>query len=114
MSNEKKPTTEMEAAVWSSLYHDPRSSPVIVQILTGKVFDTPPPMPTDKQRQMARPVVEELLRLYYTTFATAVAEVTGEIEMPHFDIVGKADCGCVYHAEEGTPCPHDIALQKGE
>lgn len=26
------------------------------------------------------------------------------------DIAGKANCGCVYHAEEGIPCPHDIAL----
>ncbi len=22
-----------------------------------------------------------------------------------------ANCGCVYHAEEGIPCPHDIALK---
>jgi hypothetical protein len=25
-------------------------------------------------------------------------------------IAGKAQCGCVYHAEEGLPCPHDLAL----
>lgn len=23
---------------------------------------------------------------------------------------GKADCGCVYSAEEGIPCQHDLAL----
>jgi len=28
------------------------------------------------------------------------------------DIVGIASCGCVYHAEEGIPCEHDIALAK--
>lgn len=27
-------------------------------------------------------------------------------------IAGKADCGCVYHAEDGIPCPHDIELAK--
>lgn len=30
------------------------------------------------------------------------------------DIVGKANCGCVYHAEEGIPCEHDIALYLGK
>lgn len=23
---------------------------------------------------------------------------------------GKADCGCVYHVEEGIPCEHDYAF----
>ena len=23
---------------------------------------------------------------------------------------GKADCGCYYHAEDGIPCEHDLAL----
>lgn len=27
-------------------------------------------------------------------------------------IVGIASCGCFYHAEEGIPCEHDIALAK--
>jgi hypothetical protein len=26
------------------------------------------------------------------------------------EIAGKANCGCVYHADEGTPCEHDLAL----
>ena len=26
------------------------------------------------------------------------------------EIVGKANCGCVHHAEEGIPCRHDIIL----
>lgn len=25
-------------------------------------------------------------------------------------IAGEADCGCVYHAEDGIPCEHDKAL----
>jgi hypothetical protein len=25
-------------------------------------------------------------------------------------VVAKANCGCVYHAEEGIPCEHDLAL----
>ena len=28
------------------------------------------------------------------------------------NIAGKANCGCVHHAEEGIPCEHDIALAK--
>jgi hypothetical protein len=24
------------------------------------------------------------------------------------EIAGKASCGCVYHAEEGLACPHDL------
>lgn len=26
------------------------------------------------------------------------------------DCVGKANCGCVYHAEDGIPCEHDLEL----
>jgi len=26
------------------------------------------------------------------------------------NVVGKANCGCVYHAEQGVACPHDLAL----
>jgi hypothetical protein len=29
------------------------------------------------------------------------------------DIVGKAQCGCVYHAEEGIPCEHDLGYAAG-
>lgn len=25
---------------------------------------------------------------------------------------GKAKCGCVYYAEQGIPCRHDLALLK--
>lgn len=28
-------------------------------------------------------------------------------------LAGRADCGCVYHAEEGIPCEHDLALALG-
>ena len=24
------------------------------------------------------------------------------------DMVGTANCGCHYHAEQGRPCPHDL------
>ena len=27
------------------------------------------------------------------------------------DIIGTANCGCVYHAEQGIPCEHDLALR---
>jgi hypothetical protein len=36
-----------------------------------------------------------------------------KLEVPNFAdeaIAGKAQCGCVYHAEEGIPCEHDRAL----
>ena len=83
---ETKITPEMEAAVWATLYHDPRSSPIIVQMLTGRVFETPPPRPTDEQCQMAHQVVEELLRFHYTNLNAAMIEViVEELEMPKFD-----------------------------
>lgn len=25
-------------------------------------------------------------------------------------IVGQANCGCTYHAEQGIPCNHDMSL----
>ena len=28
------------------------------------------------------------------------------------DIVGRANCGCHYHAEQGIPCEHDLDLLK--
>lgn len=27
-------------------------------------------------------------------------------------VTGKATCNCVYHAEQGIPCEHDLALLK--
>jgi hypothetical protein len=32
--------------------------------------------------------------------------------MPNVDyeVAGRAQCGCVYHAEEGVPCVHDLEL----
>ena len=33
-----------------------------------------------------------------------------EPRIPVPDDYPLADCGCVYHAEEGIPCPHDVAL----
>ena len=26
---------------------------------------------------------------------------------------GRANCGCVHHAEDGTPCVHDLGLMSG-
>ena len=71
-------TPELEEAVWRTLYHHPHSSAIIVQLLTGRTFKTPPPVPTDKQRQMAHDVVEELLRLHYRSLNEAMKEVIGE------------------------------------
>lgn len=40
----------------------------------------------------------------------------GEVEIPNPDPAytpsfrSSADCGCVYHAEDNTPCEHDRAL----
>lgn len=33
-----------------------------------------------------------------------------------FALCGLANCGCVYHAEEGEPCIHDLrlAVQQGK
>lgn len=29
---------------------------------------------------------------------------------PAPEIAGRANCGCVYHAEQGIPCKHDLEL----
>lgn len=111
-NQEVKPSPELEAAVWSTLYHDPRSTPVIISVLTGRVFETPPPVPTALQREMAREIVEELLSLHYQLLSQSVLEVTGElIEIPEFDFGIKAGCECVHHAEQGLLCPHQVSLQ---
>lgn len=36
--------------------------------------------------------------------ANAAAREAGE------SVLGKASCGCVYHAEDGVPCIHDLKL----
>lgn len=71
-------TPELEEAVWSTLYHHRRSTPAIVEMLTGKVFETPPPVPTDEQRLMAHDTVEELITVHYRCLNDAMIEVTGE------------------------------------
>lgn len=79
-------TPELKEAVWSTMYYDERSSPVIIEMLTGRTFATPPLPPTEEQKAMAREIVEGLLFLYHNTFADAVHEVTGEeIDLPPFD-----------------------------
>ena len=73
-----KITPEMREAVMRTLYHHPRSSPIIVEMLTGEVFEAPPPQPTDEQKQMACETVEELIALHYKSFREACIEVLGE------------------------------------
>ena len=77
-------TPEMEEAVHRTLYHHPRSSPAIVQLLTGRTYDTPPHPPTEVQEQMAHDVVEELITIHYTTLRKACIEVTGEDPTEHW------------------------------
>ena len=71
-------TSELVEAVWRTLYHHPYGSVVIVELLTGRRFDTPPPTPTDEQERMAHDIVEELLRAHYTALNGAMEEVLGE------------------------------------
>lgn len=83
----KKPVISLELgnAVWSTLYHDERSSPAIIQLMTGRIFKTPPPPPTEEQKEMAREIVEEFISLHYHCLADAVRETTGEeIDLPPF------------------------------
>jgi len=35
-------------------------------------------------------------------------------QVPLNRIVGSANCGCHYHAEDGIPCKHDLALLHAE
>ncbi len=86
MTEKPMVSPELQEAVWSTLYYDERSSPLIIEMLTGKVFDAPPLPPTEEQKTMAREIVEGLLFLHYTTLAGAVRETTGEeIDLPPFD-----------------------------
>ncbi|MDP3731099.1 MAG: hypothetical protein Q8R34_01220 [bacterium] len=71
-------TLEMREAAMKTLYHHPRSSPFIVQMITGRVFEAPPPKPTEKEKQIANETVEALLKYYYENLRQAVLEVTGE------------------------------------
>lgn len=36
--------------------------------------------------------------------------VAYEIDGRRIEVTAQAGCGCVYHAEEGRPCEHDLAL----
>lgn len=78
MPEKKAIPPELEEAVWKTLYHHPRSSPIIVRMLTGRTFDTPPPQPTEEEKQAASETVEELLATYYSAYRAACIEVTGE------------------------------------
>lgn len=40
-----------------------------------------------------------------------VRELRDAIQVPE-EFIGKAQCGCVHHAEEGIACPHDVELFK--
>ena len=71
-------TEEMTAAVEKTLYHHPRSSPIIVQLLIGKTFNTPPSVPSEEEKAMAHEVVEELIALHYRSLRLAFIEVLGE------------------------------------
>ncbi len=71
-------TPEMEEAIISTIYHHPMGGRTILELLAGRAFKTPPPVPTDEQRQMAHDIVEELLRLHYRSLNEAMKEVIGE------------------------------------
>ncbi len=77
MANNPIVSPELEDAVWSTLYYDERSSPIIIQMLTGKVFETPPTPPTDEQKAMAREIVEGLLFLYHNALDDTIGDTTG-------------------------------------
>ena len=69
---------EVEAYI-STLYHHPRSSPMIASLLIGLDLESNPPSPpTEKQKEIALAEVEKALDIYYAAFRQAVKEVTGE------------------------------------
>ena len=68
----------MREAVMKTLYHHPRSTPAIVQMLTGVAFKVPPLRPTVEEEQIAHETVEQLIALHYATFRQACIEVLGE------------------------------------
>jgi hypothetical protein len=70
-------TPELKEAVWSTMYYDERSSPVIIEMLTGRTFATPPLPPTEEQKAMAREIVEGLLFLYHNALDDTIGDTTG-------------------------------------
>ena len=76
--NTDKISPEMREAVLKTLYHHPQSGPVIVQMLTGEVFETPPPQPSEEEKKMAYETVESLIAIHYDSFRQACIEVLGE------------------------------------
>jgi len=71
-------TPELRQAVIRTLYHHSRTTPVIVQMLTGEIFETPPPLPTDKEKVQTESTVEELVEHYFRSFRSACIEILGE------------------------------------
>ncbi len=75
---EENMTPELKDAIIRALYHHPKTTPIIVRILTGRAFDTPPPLPTDEEKKQTETIVEELVAYYFKAFRNACIEVTGE------------------------------------
>ena len=77
-SEKPKITPELEEAVMKTLYHHSRTTPIIVEMLTGKKFETAPPLPTNEEKAQVGPIVEELVEHYYRSLRSAYIEVLGE------------------------------------
>jgi hypothetical protein len=71
-------TPEIADIALRALYHHPRSSATIVEMLTGVRFDTPPLPPTAEEEAQVHDAVEETITLYHSSFRSAVKEVLGE------------------------------------
>ena len=69
---------EVRQAVMRTLYHHPRVTPIIVEMLTGETFETPPPLPTDKERALAVEKVEKMVNRYYDSLGDAYSAILGE------------------------------------
>mgnify|MGYP003394658635 CR=1 FL=1 len=68
MPETTRPTKEVDEAIWRSLCHDRRCTPYSIGLITGKRLETMPPLPTETERELARPHVEKMLSRYYNTF----------------------------------------------
>ena len=57
-----------EGALAKTLYHHPESTPAVIEMATGKTFNTPPPVPTEKEKRYAGAMVENLIAEYVRPF----------------------------------------------
>jgi hypothetical protein len=69
---------ELEEALWVTLYHHEHGGAIVLKSLLGKKFETPPDVPTERQKELAEEMAKHLLRFHYARLNFALLKLTGE------------------------------------